>query len=137
MRFLRYAFAAYLLFLTLLLLAPDPWALLGFKHPMISGSGRGIHLLFFSGLAFLASGSRFNLRPWILAAALIGYGAATEVVQRFVPPRSVDLVDFLEDLSGTLVGIGFWQACAFLAKWWVMGDQEPAPVSAKPSGDLS
>jgi VanZ family protein len=49
---------------------------------------------------------RGSLRPFLLASSIVlGYGLLDEVHQAFVPGRDPDVLDWLVDASGGLVGI--------------------------------
>ena len=51
MRLVRLVFAVYCLFVSLLLLVPDPLTLLGIEGLSVPGGGRGVHFLLFALLA--------------------------------------------------------------------------------------
>ena len=103
---------AYGILLTLLLVVPDPAALLGWRTiPNVTG-GIGVHFTAFALLGFLVAASRFPLgRTWT-AGLLLSYAFTAEFVQFFVPPRTVELRDLLENLVGLSVGVGLWQLIA-------------------------
>ena len=104
---------AYGVLLTMLLEVPDPAALLGWRTiPRIAG-GIGVHFTAFCVLGFLVAASRFPLRRWWIAGLLLSYAFASELVQYFVPPRTVELRDLLENLAGLSVGVGLWQLIAW------------------------
>jgi VanZ family protein len=108
--------------LTVFLLVPDPAALLGLSRPPGPPGGRGIHLVFFAGLGALTFAARWSIRGATLTALLVVYAASTELLQTFVPPRTVELLDFTENIAGLALGIILWR----LAQRW---------SSARPSGD--
>lgn len=107
---LRLACLAYGLFLSVLLLVPDPAALLGLSEVPGPPGGRMVHLAFFTVLGLLASSSRWPLRTRALLILLGGYAVGTELLQHFVPPRTVDPIDALENLVGLGLGtcLGGW-----------------------------
>lgn len=104
--------AAYTVFLTYLLLAPDPWSIFGIISgdeidvpPMLSDYV--IHGITYCGLSAIWI---WAARPvsvggaagWVIAA--IGHGIATEILQGFVPSRYPDLYDGFADTIGAVVG---------------------------------
>jgi len=105
---IRVVSVAYWLLLTVLLLAPDPLALLGITRVPGPPAGRMEHLLLFGVLAFLACASRPPLRWGPLAGLLVGYAVLTETLQVFVPTRTVELLDYAENLLGLAAGWGLW-----------------------------
>lgn len=100
--------ALYALGLTILLLVPKPWALLGIAKPPGLGSDRGLHFVLLSALALLVFASRLPMRRWAMLAVLATYGLVVESLQWFFPPRTVELRDYLENLLGVAVGAGLW-----------------------------
>ena len=85
----RLACAAYLIFLTVLLLAPDPAQVVGLtKRPEFPWGSFGVHWIALAILSFLVLGSMWPRRiPWLLAAGLVVYGTAGELLQYFIPSR--------------------------------------------------
>lgn len=108
MRLLRLACAAYWLMLTVLLLVPNPRALLGLPHVAGPYTQRGVHFAFFAVLGLIVTASRIPLRRTTLAAVLVAYAVATETLQALVPARTVEIPDYLENLVGLAVGAGIW-----------------------------
>jgi hypothetical protein len=105
LRLLRFACVAYWAALTLLLLVPDPLGLLGLReNPWPLASDRGIHFSLFLALAILAGMSRWAIRPGWFFGLLAAYAAGTELLQAFVPPRTVDALDLTENLLGLAIG---------------------------------
>lgn len=107
----RFACVAFWLFLTLLLLSPDPRALLGLErmadrlpNPKVA------HVVCFTLLALLVHASRFPLRRGLLWGLLVAYAASTEGLQYFVPNRSARLTDVGLNLSGLAFGTVLWGA---------------------------
>ena len=96
----------YWMFLTVLLLVPNPAALVGLHAVPIFPWGKfGIHLGFFTVLGFLANATRWPKRPgWPLIVSLVLYGVITESLQLFVPHRSARVMDGIENILGIAVG---------------------------------
>jgi len=121
MRILRYLIcAAYWIFLTVLLLVPNPAAVVGMKRvPVFPWGDIGIHFTAFSILTILVHATRWPKRPgWVVVAVLLAYGIATESLQYFVPPRAVELKDYTENIIGVLVASGIvWLALHFRERW--------------------
>ena len=105
---IRVVSVAYWLLVTFLLLAPDPLALLGITRGPGPPGGRMEHFLLFWVLAFLVCASRPPLRWGPLACLLVGYALLTETLQVFVPTRTVELLDYAENLLGLAAGWGLW-----------------------------
>ncbi|HID77955.1 MAG TPA: hypothetical protein EYP56_18410 [Planctomycetaceae bacterium] len=104
MRIIHTVCAAYWALLTVLLLVPDPAALVGLDWPGRAGGGRGVHFVLFLALGGLLVLGRWPVRAgWLVAAAAL-YGLATEALQWLVPQRSVELLDAAENLLGLLAG---------------------------------
>ena len=102
---LRIGCVAYLGFLTVLLLTPHPLELLGFRRsPWPLPNDRGAHFALFVGLAFLVNASRWGIAPGWLLGLLAVYGVGTELLQAFVPPRTVEWLDVMENLLGITAG---------------------------------
>ena len=106
---IRLICTAYCSLLTLMLLLSDPLALLGIERLPGISPGRGVHFSCFAVLGFLALASRFPIRGVLLAGLLVGYAVATELLQWFVPQRTVERWDFIENLLGlTAAGAVWW-----------------------------
>ena len=115
---LRILCGGYWVVTTALLLTPDPlrWMrLLQVDRVPLEGHSPLVHLAVFAVLTLITFGSRLPVPNIATLAALVGYAAATEYLQRLVPPRSVELIDFAGNLLGILVG-----ACLYAAghQWW-------------------
>lgn len=107
----RAACASFWLLLTLLLLSPDPRALLGLEpwarwlpDPTVA------HLVCFTLLAILAHLSRFPISRMALFAALFAYAIAAEALQTLVADRTAGLGDAAVNLAGLAVGTSVWFA---------------------------
>lgn len=121
---LRVIWWGYWILLTVLLLAPDPYALLGLPHAL-GPSGRGVHLAFFCGLAVLAQAPAWPVKPSrLLLAALLAYGLAAETLQYFVPQRTVGLFDYTENMLGILCGWGGYMLVRRCFGKWPRGTAE-------------
>jgi hypothetical protein len=115
-RLLRLACAAYWAFLTVLLLVPDPLALLGLKRTVTGAPERGPHFLFFLTLALLAYAARWTISRTKLLLLLLIYATAVELFQWFVPRRTVRWLDYLENLVGLFLGAAvYWMVARLLA----------------------
>ncbi len=108
MRVLRMACAAYWLLLSLLLLLPDPYALLGIERFPGPSGGRFVHFAFFTMLALLVHASRLPIGRVLLWSTIAAYAVAVELLQWLVPHRVVDVVDLAENLLGLVAGTGIW-----------------------------
>jgi hypothetical protein len=111
---IRFASGAYWMLLTILLLSPDPRAVLGLGRVRHLPSDEVAHLTCFTLLALLAHACRLPVRRTTLLAALAVYGIAAEATQHFVPNRKVELIDFTLNLSGMALGTCVWLAAAWL-----------------------
>ena len=108
MSVVRLTCAVYWLLLTVLLLVPDPLALVGIHGPIGPPGGRMIHFLFFTVLALLICVSRWPIRRGLLAGLAVAFALATEMLQGFVPQRKVELLDLTENLLGLATGTAIW-----------------------------
>jgi len=106
---IRLACAVYLVILTVLLWVPEPAALLGLTRGVVPSSDRGVHFVWFLGLAILVHASRLPWRRSILLTVFVLYALVTEGLQSFVPTRTVELLDAVENLLGLAVGTILWQ----------------------------
>ena len=95
-----------------LALVPDP------PRQLSTGWDKSNHLLAFGTLAFTAVWALWpEPRRWgRLVAAGLGYGAAIEVVQGLLPPRSCDWHDLLADGLGLALGLAFAAGVRTLAR---------------------
>jgi VanZ family protein len=107
MRLIRYICVAYWVVLTVLLLVPDPSALLGLRR--IPGDREGLcaHFAVFAILGALVQASRLRLRPALLGGVLLGYAVVSELLQSVVG-RDTSLWDLLADLFGVAAGTAVW-----------------------------
>ena len=102
----RTVLIAYWAFVTFLLLTPHPLEFLGLRqYAETLAGGYGRHFLLFTGLSLLAFLGRWPIPLAALACLLAAYGIGTEVLQAFVPPRTPELADAVEDLLGIAAGL--------------------------------
>ena len=108
-----FASFCYWILLTVLLLVPNPAALVGLREVPIFPWGKfGIHLIAFTILSVLVHATRWPKRPWWpLIALLVVYGITTETLQLFVPHRTARVMDAIENILGIALGAGiYWLA---------------------------
>jgi VanZ family protein len=108
----------YWLFLTVLLLVPDPAALVHLHRVPIFPWGKfGIHLMFFTILSVMVHATRWPKRPWRpLIALLVLYGITTESLQLIVPHRTARVMDAVENILGIIVGAGIYWLILWLKR---------------------
>lgn len=107
MRFLCLAACTgYWALLTVLLLVPDPAAVIGLQtRPTFPWGDFGIHMAFFTVLGLLVQGTRWPRSPaWFILGILTAYGIATESLQVFVPHRHACVMDAIQNVSGVAIG---------------------------------
>ncbi len=105
----RAACLLYLAALTTLLLVPDPLAWLWGLAPDISPPSRGVHFTAFFILAALCAASRLPWKATTQGALLVVYALTAESLQSLVDSRSVELIDYIENLLGLAVGAVAWK----------------------------
>ena len=100
----------YWLFLTVLLLVPNPAALVGLQAAPIFPWGKfGIHLIAFTILGFMGNATRWPKRLcWPMIVFLVAYGITTETLQLFVSHRTSRVMDGMENILGIAVGSGIY-----------------------------
>ncbi len=100
----------YWIFLTVLLLVPDPAAMVGLERVPIFPWGKfGIHLIAFTILSVLVHASRWSKRLWWpLIVLLVVYGITTETLQLLVPHRTARVMDGVENILGIAAGAGIY-----------------------------
>jgi VanZ family protein len=105
MKRLRLLALLYWLVLTVLLLVPNPAAVLFGLRPARSMAGfSGIHFFTFLTLALLVSAARFPVRRRVQWSVLVVYAIVVESLQWFVPHRTVELRDYAQNLAGLSAG---------------------------------
>jgi len=90
--------------LTLLLLVPDPLALLGLTRFPGPKHGVGVHFTCFTVLTLLVLAARLLRRRGVLLGLLAAYAVIVELLQGLVSPRTVELRDLVENLLGLAAG---------------------------------
>ncbi len=99
---------AYMIALTLLLVASDPFWFLGGESASLSFLSSLVpiaHLLGFGVLALLALAAQWPLPRWTVVLYLLAYSGGTELVQVFVPGRAPEWGDWLQDLAGVALAV--------------------------------
>jgi len=66
----------------------------------------GAHILLFFVLSYMTTCAQSRPRLFLTWALICLFGAMSEIIQYFDPPRTCDIVDFFEDVIGTSLGIG-------------------------------
>ncbi len=110
---LRLLAVGYWLLVSLLLLVPNPAAILFDLRPAQAAAAmRGVHCTAFLLLALLVQAARFPVRRSVQWALLVGYALLVESLQWYVPRRTVELADYAENLLGLALGAAvFAVAC--------------------------
>ena len=83
----------------------------------------GAHILLFFVLSTMTTLAQDRPRLFLTWALICLFGAISEIIQYFDPPRTCDVVDFFEDIIGTSLGVGtavlilivlrhFWRSAA-------------------------
>lgn len=107
-RFLLTAFWVPLALCTYMALAPSP------PDPGFEVSDIVLHAFAFSYLTLAVGTAYPSVGAVYVAAWMLGYGAAIEVLQGFGTARHAELKDLLVDAAGILVGLG---ALRLLGGW--------------------
>ena len=79
----------------------------------------GGHAVLFFGLAFMTTCAQQRPNIVLTLAVMYLFGGISEVAQHFLPPRTCDILDFLEDVVGStggLVAALVWMA---LLRWFL------------------
>jgi hypothetical protein len=100
-------------FVSFLLLTAHPLQMLGLGA--CSGTlsaGRGQHAIIFLGLALFSTASRWPISRVTLASLLAAYGVGTEGLQAFIPSRTPEWADVVENLLGIVIGFAVCAAWA-------------------------
>jgi VanZ family protein len=119
-RLIRVACVGYVVFLTLLLLTSNPAMWIGCRGGHLPAFVRSVmpeaHLLSFLVLAMLMLASRWPVPQWGVLLLLAIYGGATEIIQGFIPPRTPELADWLQDMGGLALGTAVCWALVFVGR---------------------
>ncbi|MDO4571177.1 MAG: hypothetical protein Q4D38_12380 [Planctomycetia bacterium] len=111
---IRAIFVAYWIFLTILLLVWNPFAIVPIDEELVE-KGFGLyldaHVLTFLILSVLMLSSRLR-RWWGWFVVLILYAGATEYLQGYTG-RCPDWIDFGKNVEGLLYGLMGWGVCRF------------------------
>jgi len=96
---------AYWALLTLLLLTPNPAAIVGLrKIPTFPWGDTGLHFAAFAVLAVLVHAVRWPQPPRrLITALLLAYAVVVESLQALVPFRTPAVDDYAESILGVLV----------------------------------
>jgi hypothetical protein len=117
---MRIACVAYIVFLSLLLLSPNPATVIGCSDGLpwvLQTLMPYAHLLSFSVFAILMLLARWPMPRWSIALLLAAYGGATEIIQGFIPPRTPEWADWFQDVGGVAMGIVLCSLLAMVAVW--------------------
>jgi len=114
----------YWLALTVFLLVPDPAGVLRMRRfPLFPWGDVGIHLTAFAILTLLVCSARWPKTIGWPVVVLLAYAVATESLQAIVPPRTVELKDYAENLLGIAIGSGlYWCLRKVMHKASAKGD---------------
>jgi len=102
--------------LTVGLVHPQGGEITGFAGANVGEHPDLQHYLAFVVLAALAIKAGFDVAWTGLAAALLVYSVAGEVVQMFIPGRTACLMDGLANVLGITTGLGVWAIAAFVGR---------------------
>lgn len=96
-----------LVFLITIALWCSSFYLLLSKQPYVGDirPEHGAHTALFFGLAFMTTCAQQRPKVVLTLAILYFFGGMSEVAQHFLPPRTCDPVDFLEDVVGSTLGL--------------------------------
>ncbi len=125
----RLACFGYWMLLTVLLLVPDPAALVGLRRvPTFPWGKFGVHLSFFVVLSVLVCSVWWS-KPlrWPMIGLLAIYGITTESLQLLVPHRTARVMDGIENLLGIAIGVG-----VYLLAQSLIGSREPDRQAGSP-----
>lgn len=117
--FLRVVCIGYIVFLTLLLLSPDPSLLIGahgrlpWLLKMMLPAAHGVS---FCLLAVLALTPQWPLSRWSVAGILAIYGGMTELIQGLTATRTPEWGDWFQDLAGIAAGAVLCWSVAMVAR---------------------
>ena len=69
--------------------------------PLFENADKLMHFMMYMGLSCVIT---FLLTAFTAIAISVAYGGVIELVQPFFPPRTCDLLDFIADSAGAIVG---------------------------------
>lgn len=118
-------FLSYWALLTVLLLAPHPEQIVHVRPPI----NFGIHFTAFTILALLAHLPCWPRTSRGVIALLLIYAFLAETLQGLVPPRTVELRDYVENFLGVAVGTGIYWAMLGAVAWIRKGNASEAETS--------
>ena len=78
--------------------------------PLFENADKLMHFMMYMGLSCVItfnqrmSGKALLLTAFTAIAISVAYGGVIELVQPFFPPRTCDLLDFIADSAGAIVG---------------------------------
>jgi len=86
-------------------------------------SDKLLHVLGFAGLGFLlgwwVGGNRPSWRGFLIVLTVAAvYGAVDELSQSLVPGRSCDVMDWLADMTGAVIGLAGYRLSLSLLRSW-------------------
>jgi VanZ family protein len=79
----------------------------------------GVHTVMFFGLAFMTTCAQRQPNIVLTLAIFYLFGGITEIAQHFLPPRTCDLVDFMEDVVGATLGVATALGWMALLRWFL------------------
>jgi len=130
---MRIAFLVYWVYLSILLFSqhPERWigasgnvpAFLQILMPFA-------HILSFAVLSLLTFTACLPLPRWSILLFLAVYGGVTEIIQGFIPPRTPELADWLQDLGGIAIGFACFWLVLFLLRMMRKNETFEVPGSS-------
>jgi hypothetical protein len=117
MLMMRLLFVGYFVYITLLLLTPNPFQWVGSSQVLLSWLNALYplaHSICFVVLTVFALLVCQPLHKAAICASLFFYAAATELIQTMIPPRTGEWQDWFQDIAGIIIG--------FMLFWlWIVG----------------
>ena len=133
---LRIVCLGYMAFMTLLLLAANPASWIGVQGDLpwlLQKLLPVAHLLSFLVLTMLALWVRWPAPRWGIVLILVIYGGVMECIQGFVPSRTPEWADWLQDIGGVAIGVAIcWGIVALfhmMVERWQASHQLPSTSS--------
>jgi VanZ family protein len=133
---MRIVCIGYFVFLTLLLLTSHPERLIGMQGRLpwiLQVIFPLAHTVSFLALAVLTLMTRWPVPRWSVVLALVIYGGMTEIIQGYVPDRTPEWMDWLQDLAGIALGVACCWGVAVLAGALIgarRSEEPPQPASS-------